>query len=89
MKKLLLLACAAFAFAACNDNDDETRFATENTKIVDGSMTGSYMHFLGTSASTSTGRPNSNSPGCTTSRSTCTARASLRRCPLRRCGYIK
>ncbi len=49
MKKLLLLACAAFAFAACNDNDDETRFATENTKIVDGSMTGSNMHFLGTS----------------------------------------
>lgn len=53
MKKLLLLACAALALAACNDNDDTPRFAAENTFIENGSLTGSNMHFLGTSTVTS------------------------------------
>lgn len=53
MKKLLSLALALLAFAACNDdNDDALRFARENTKIENGQLTGSNMHFLGTSTAT-------------------------------------
>lgn len=53
MKKLLLCACAALVLAACNDNDDQPRFAAENTKVENGSLTGSNIHFLGTSTVTS------------------------------------
>lgn len=53
MKKLLLFAFAALALAACNDNDSDTvRFAAENTLIVDGSLSGTNLHFLGTSVAT-------------------------------------
>jgi len=52
MKKLFLFACAALALAACDDNDDSPRFAAENTKIEDGSLSGRNMHFLGTATST-------------------------------------
>ena len=53
MKKLFLFAFAALALAACNDNDDTLRFAAENTLIENGSLTGTNMHFLGTSTVTS------------------------------------
>lgn len=53
MKNLFLLAFAALALAACNDSDDTPRFAAENTKIENGSLSGSNMHFLGTATSTS------------------------------------
>lgn len=54
MKRLFLLACAALALAACNDDkEDSPRFAAENTKIENGTLTGSNLHFLGTSTSAS------------------------------------
>lgn len=54
MKKLFLLALAALALAACNDDkDDAPRFAAENTRIENGSLTGTNLHFLGTSTSVS------------------------------------
>ena len=54
MKRLFLLAFAALALTACNDDsDDAPRFAAENTKIEDGSLTGSNIRFLGTATSTS------------------------------------
>ncbi|WP_347281824.1 hypothetical protein [uncultured Alistipes sp.] len=53
MQKFLLFAFALLAFSACNDSDsDEIRFATENTAIADGSLTGINLHFLGTSVAT-------------------------------------
>ncbi len=55
MKRLFLLACAALALAACNDNDDrKIRFAEVNTKVEDGHLTGSNAQFLGVSMTTST-----------------------------------
>lgn len=56
MKKLFLLACAALALAACNDNDNDNnspRFAEANTKVEEGHLTGSNLHFLGVSMATS------------------------------------
>lgn len=54
MKRFFLLAFAALALTACNDDsDDAPRFAAENTRIEDGSLTGSNMHFLGTATATS------------------------------------
>lgn len=53
MKRLFLLACAALALGACNDRDDEVRFAAENTEIEDGHLSGTNIHFLGTATSTS------------------------------------
>ena len=51
MQKFLLFAFALLTLSACNDSDsDEIRFATENTAIADGSLTGINLHFLGTSA---------------------------------------
>ena len=54
MKRFFLLAFAALALTACNDDSDGApRFAAENTRIEDGSLTGSNMHFLGTATATS------------------------------------
>lgn len=53
MKKLLSLALALLVFAACNDDDNALRFATENTMIENGQLTGTNMHFLGSSTATS------------------------------------
>ena len=54
MKRFFLLAFAALALTACNDDSDSApRFAAENTRIEDGSLTGSNMHFLGTATATS------------------------------------
>ena len=54
MKKIFLFAFALLACAACSD-DDSLRFAGENTKIENGQLTGSNMHFLGTSTATAAG----------------------------------
>lgn len=44
---------AAFALAACNNSNEEPiRFPETNEYLVDGSLTGTNMHFLGTSTST-------------------------------------
>lgn len=57
LKKLLLLALAACALAACND-DDETGlpnnyvYLKENTLISGGKLQGSNLHFYGTSTVT-------------------------------------
>ncbi|MDE6711105.1 MAG: lipoprotein [Alistipes sp.] len=54
MKRFFLLAFAALALTACNDDSDSApRFAAENTRIEDGSLTGSNIHFLGTATATS------------------------------------
>lgn len=54
MKRFFLLAFATLALTACNDDSDGApRFAAENTRIEDGSLTGSNMHFLGTATATS------------------------------------
>ena len=54
MKRFFLLAFAALALTACNDDSDGApRFAAENTKVEAGSLTGSNMHFLGTATATS------------------------------------
>lgn len=50
MQKFFLFALALCALSACNGNDsDPVRFAAENTAVVDGSLTGTNLHFLGTS----------------------------------------
>lgn len=52
-KRLFLLACAALACGACNDDDSEAiRFARENTRIEDGHLGGSNMIFYGRSVTT-------------------------------------
>lgn len=48
LKKLFLLTLAALTLAACNDDDDEIRFARQNTAIENGRLTGTNMHFYGT-----------------------------------------
>lgn len=54
MKKLLFLLFAAGAFAACNDDDgtSKIRYASENDAISNGRLTGTNMHFYGTSTVT-------------------------------------
>lgn len=50
MKKILFLLLTCAAFAACNDDDTPgIRYATENDLIENGHLTGSNMHFYGTS----------------------------------------
>lgn len=55
MKRLFLLALAISAaiLAACNDRDDEPRFAAENTEIEEGRLSGTNLHFLGTTTAIS------------------------------------
>lgn len=54
MKKILFLLFAAAAFAACNDDDGapKVRYATTNDGIENGLITGSNLHFYGTSTVT-------------------------------------
>ena len=56
MKKILFLLFAAAAFAACNDDDGtpKIRYATTNDAIENGHLTGTNMHFYGTSTVTDT-----------------------------------
>lgn len=54
MKKILFLLFAAAAFAACNDDDGapKVRYATTNDALENGHLTGTNMHFYGTSTVT-------------------------------------
>lgn len=51
MKKLLLLLLAVTAFAACDD-DEQIRFASSNTALENGSLTGTNMIFYGRAVAT-------------------------------------
>ncbi len=51
MKRLFLLLCAAFALAACNDDNDGPSAGDENPYIEEGAYTGN-MHFYGKCTST-------------------------------------
>lgn len=59
MKKLFLLAFAALAFVACNDDKEDSnlpsgyKYVSTNPYIAEGSLTGQNMHFFGMSATTS------------------------------------
>lgn len=58
MKKLFLLALAAIAFVACNDDKEDNglpagyHYVTGNPYIVNGLLNGQNMHFFGTSTTT-------------------------------------
>lgn len=52
MKKFLFLLLAITAFTACNNDDDDMRFAANNTALENGSLTGTNLIFYGRAVAT-------------------------------------
>lgn len=52
IQKICCCLAALLALAGCNEKIDPIRFPETNEYIVDGSLTGTNMHFVGTAKST-------------------------------------